>query len=592
LVSHGLVHSLDFPELVHRAYDAGARIFIEIGPRNTCSRRIGAILGAAPHETLAFDQQRGASARDSLARLLAALISQRVPVDLTAWLAMLPQTPANDARKRRVSLCGPSISEMVATKLRALPSLSSDEDFGHEPPVETRSPTVVLPIASSSRIGRGSAVGGALALWQHASRNRLHAHRSVLDQHLVRLRQRASPALQTREQKSVAPGVALYDEAAVMEFAEGRAARVFGKEYAAIDALPRRVRLPSPPFLAMSRVTALHAIPFRLEPCWIETEYDVPDPAWHGVDGYVPYMAADAQGVLFLLGYIGIDRHNQGQRMYRWLDAEMRFSGLALRAGQTVRYRIDIRSFVQHQETLLFFTDFSCRVDGDPFLEIRNCCAGFFSDEELSRGQGIRSGEMRRTASTAAGFQPLLRSEKESFSEEDLGRLQAGNAAACFGPNYGEMATGNPSLRLPPGPMRMIDRIRHAALPGLGGTRGEIVAEKDLDPGDWYLRTHFKDSPVFAGPCMMEGCFQLLQFYALYLGLAQRRAGLHFAPHGGIETKVRFRSQVPAEQSVFTIQMHVTTVSCEPCPAIVANFDLVHHGVTIGCIENLGIRLV
>jgi len=596
-IADGLVSSLDFPGLVHRAYDAGARLFIEIGPRNTCTRRIKAALGSTPHEAIAFDQKQGASARDNLARMLGALLSHRVPVNLDAWLSTLAVPQAVKTRWQRVSVCGSSISQTAAEKLKMLPNFGAAIENGSTPPSHKLGGFVhaIPPVKRSSPAHLTG--HGPLALLQQKSRNRIHSHQMLLDRQMAILRQRVA-ALgsvdcpeKSRCDTAALRGRALFNEAAVMEFAEGKISRVFGPEYALIDTLPRRVRLPSPPFLALSRVMALEAIPFSLEPCWIETEYDVPNPAWYGVDGNVPYMAADAQGVLFLLGYLGIDRHNQGKRSYRWLDAKIRFFGLPLRIGQTVRYRIDIRSFARHQDTLLFFTDFQCSVDGRRFLEIRDCCAGFFTDEELSHGQGITSKHVGQASRMSVATKPVLNCSKPTFGEADLKALQEGDHAACFGPEYAAAARENPSLRLPPGPMRMLDRIVFAAAPGVANPKPDVIAEKDLDPSDWYLRSHFKDSPVFAGPCMMEGCFQVLQFYALYLGLAHGRAGLQFAPYRGAETLVRFRSQVPAELSVFSIRMQLRAADLHPHRYLQADFDLVHHGVRIGRIENLGIYL-
>ena len=77
------IHSLDFPALVRRAYEDGARIFVELGPQASCTRMIDKILGAQPHVA------RSACARNqdetgTVLRLLARLIAERAPVDLGA----------------------------------------------------------------------------------------------------------------------------------------------------------------------------------------------------------------------------------------------------------------------------------------------------------------------------------------------------------------------------------------------------------------------------------------------------------------------------------------------------------------------------
>src|SRR6201999_2564485 len=118
----------------------------------------------------------------------------------------------------------------------------------------------------------------------------------------------------------VRPGV-VFDEADLLEFASGRVGNVFGGAFAEVDAFPARVRLPSPPYLFVSRVTRLEAETGRFEPSFIQTEYDVPDDAWYGVDGAVPPAVTIEAGQcdMLLISYLGIDLRTRGTRFYRLL---------------------------------------------------------------------------------------------------------------------------------------------------------------------------------------------------------------------------------------------------------------------------------
>ena len=91
---------------------------------------------------------------------------------------------------------------------------------------------------------------------------------------------------------------------------------------------------------------------------------------------------------------------------------------------------------------------------------------------------------------------------------------------------------------------------------------------------------------------MLEACQQLLQFYALFLRLPGAVSQARFAPFPAKETRVRFRSQVAAESSIFTIKMHVVDFGFVPRPYVLADFDLIHHEVAVGRIENFGVWLV
>jgi PfaB family protein len=73
---------VDFPRLVHQVYEDGARLFIELGSRKFCSNLIDRILHGKDHLTMAINV-KGTKDQASLVRILAQLVSHRVPVDLS-----------------------------------------------------------------------------------------------------------------------------------------------------------------------------------------------------------------------------------------------------------------------------------------------------------------------------------------------------------------------------------------------------------------------------------------------------------------------------------------------------------------------------
>ncbi|MDX2470243.1 MAG: beta-ketoacyl synthase N-terminal-like domain-containing protein [SAR324 cluster bacterium] len=51
------ITTLDFPKLVNNAYDGGSRIFLELGPRMSCSKWIDQILGSKEHLSIGVNQK-------------------------------------------------------------------------------------------------------------------------------------------------------------------------------------------------------------------------------------------------------------------------------------------------------------------------------------------------------------------------------------------------------------------------------------------------------------------------------------------------------------------------------------------------------
>jgi len=72
---------VDFPKLINKTWEDGARIYIETGPRQTCSLWISEIL--KEKESVAVPLNiKGTGDQPALTRALAQLVGHRVKVDL------------------------------------------------------------------------------------------------------------------------------------------------------------------------------------------------------------------------------------------------------------------------------------------------------------------------------------------------------------------------------------------------------------------------------------------------------------------------------------------------------------------------------
>ncbi len=76
-----LSEPLDFPKLVNQVYNDGARIFLETGSGNICSRWIDKTLENKPHTTISLNR-RGTDDHTTIVRAIAKLLSHRVPLNL------------------------------------------------------------------------------------------------------------------------------------------------------------------------------------------------------------------------------------------------------------------------------------------------------------------------------------------------------------------------------------------------------------------------------------------------------------------------------------------------------------------------------
>ncbi|GAA6619326.1 PfaB family protein [Scytonema sp. NUACC26] len=132
-LAKGLCQPLDFPRLVNRVYNDGAKIFIEAGSGNVCSRWIDKILENKEHITVPLNR-RGIDDHASIIRALGKLLSHQVAVDLSPLYSEI--TEASSQRKPTVKTLtlgqATSVEETSQEKLpqgnRIVASIVTDEN--------------------------------------------------------------------------------------------------------------------------------------------------------------------------------------------------------------------------------------------------------------------------------------------------------------------------------------------------------------------------------------------------------------------------------------------------------------------------------
>lgn len=601
-IAQSLATTIDFPRLVRAAYDRGYRYFIEVGPGSTCTRWINETLGADDHVAVTVDR-RGAGTSTVLSQALARLISHGLVVDLNTSTGPLVSPDAGPTDPIADPGMPPTMSATAADLITF-----EGEPFGHPPAFAPPAPEPRAAQPQPSRQPAASqtrARGYVRELREQlfaAHAMAMDAQRAMQGRHLARLERQVSggprrtagqPVRDTSRPK--APGT-IWDEEDVLEFTTGSAAAALGPAFAPVDGYARRVRLPEPPYLFVSRVTGLEAQTGRFESSSIRAEYDVPRDAWYTVDGQVPpavALEAAGQGKLLLLAYLGIDFRNQGRRVYRMIGGTFAFQGALPREGQTLRYDVSIDRFVWNGDTPLVFFHCEGRADGELFLEMKDACAGFFTEAELQAPIGVVTSDAqrgRRAEVVPSSFKPLAYTAKQSLGPADLELLAAGRVAEVFGAQY-EQDGCNPSLRLSGARLRMIDEV--TAIERCGGPwgLGRLTAVKHLNPDDWYFRCHFRGDPVLPGSLVGEGGVQLMQIFALYLGLHLCLPDASFQPVTGLESQAKVRGQIAPGCRSLTYEVEVTDVRLLPRPTVIADVVVYAGNRPVVSVHNYGMEL-
>jgi PfaB family protein len=573
-LTQGVCQPLEFPRLIDSAYQDGVRIFLELGTGGSCSRWIGETLDNQSHLALCINR-RGAGDLAGIVKMLAQLVSHKVDLDLSP-LYLSPEA----ATQFTNSTNNQNTSAIVST-----PSNQNTSAIVSNHPNQNTSATVSTQSKqNTSAIVSTQSKQNTSAIVSTQSKQNTSA--------IVSTRV-SSPSLPAIAQKSNA---CLYNEDDILEFIEGKVSQVFGKEYEEIDGYTRRVRMPSPPFLFVSRVTKLEGKLGDYKSGFIETEYDIPQDAWYAIDGQltVGICKEAGHGLLMLLSYLGTDFEDKGERSFRLLDLSSTFVFEQPENLKTLRCRVKITSSMKTEKSLLIFFQGEALIGDRVWMKLHDGCAGLFSDEELEQGQGIvisESQEKQRDQIQKQQFTPLLTCDKLTFESSDILSLTRGKISTCFGDKY-QQNTLNPSLRLPPEKLLMLDNVMMVdSQSGVAGL-GLAIGSKKVTPEDWYYSCHFRNDPTMPGNLMIEGGVQLVQFYCLYLGLQTQTSNARFQIIPGKTQAARFRGQVTPQTGTLIYQMEVLEIGLSPQPYVVANVDVIFGGKTIATIENIGVQLV
>ncbi|MEM9924468.1 MAG: PfaB family protein [Cyanobacteria bacterium P01_D01_bin.50] len=114
-IARGLCKQLDFPRLVNRVYNDGAKIFIETGAGSVCSRWIDKNLSDKEHMTISLNR-RGVDDHTSIIKALAKLVSHQVSLDLSPLYSSVEETSKKaKLNQKKVILGGNSFAESILT---------------------------------------------------------------------------------------------------------------------------------------------------------------------------------------------------------------------------------------------------------------------------------------------------------------------------------------------------------------------------------------------------------------------------------------------------------------------------------------------
>jgi 3-hydroxymyristoyl/3-hydroxydecanoyl-(acyl carrier protein) dehydratase/1-acyl-sn-glycerol-3-phosphate acyltransferase len=376
--------------------------------------------------------------------------------------------------------------------------------------------------------------------------------------------------------------------------ASGRISAVLGPQFAFQDDYRRQVRMPQPPLLLTDRVLAIEAEPLSMGVGSIQTETDVRWSSWFLHDGRMPpgLMIEAGQSDLLLISWLGVDRQNRGERVYRLLGSEITFHASPARPGETLFFDIEVERHARQGDVRLFFFRSECRVGSERRISVRNGQAGFFSDEELASSGGVLWDAETAVPREEAQDPPALATIRERFGPDEVRAFAEARVRDCFGEAYALAETHVRTPRIPAGDMQLFDEVTRLDPRGGPWGRGYMRAVRRISPDDWFFEGHFKDDPCMPGTLMFEGCYQAMAFYLAALGFTLPRDGWRFEPVPERPVHLRCRGQAIPGSRELAYEVFVEGVSAGPFPTLYAQVMCTIDGLKACHCAGIALQLV
>ncbi len=387
----------------------------------------------------------------------------------------------------------------------------------------------------------------------------------------------------------------LYDYAACREFANGKIANVFGPDFTEIDSFSKRVRLPANRLLLCHRVMKIEGESKSMGPGKMTTEHDVYADAWYLEDQVMPTSICieSGQGDLMLSAFLGSDFQTRGNAGYRLLDARVCFFRELPRAGEMVRYEIEIKRFFEQNGTLFFQFSFEAFIDDKPMMSMVDGCAGFFTETALNEGRGVKRSKMQEKGGhgkVSGNYTPFVPLRKESLSDMQIEALRRGDYVASFGAEFAGLPLEKPKS-LPGGDMKLVHRILEIDPNGGRYGIGKVIGEADMHPENWFLICHFIDDQVMPGTLMYECCLHTLRVFLMRSGWVGESGEQDFVPVPGIWSQLKCRGQVLATTKKATYEIEIKEIGYGPDAYVICDALMYADGKPIVDIIDMSLKI-
>lgn len=368
----------------------------------------------------------------------------------------------------------------------------------------------------------------------------------------------------------------IFDQKSLLACAYGKPSDAFGPMYQRFDGPQRVARLPSPPYLFISRIRQVQGAPGVMRAgARVIADYDIPSDAWYFDSNgcrsmpFAVLLEAALQPCGWLSSYVGSALSQVDELGFRNLDGEGELLAEVFADSGTLSTEVTLTDVSATGGMIIENFTVSCRLGEREVYRLKTVF-GFFPPAALANQAGLR-----RDADALA----LLQRTSNLLIE-----LHAA-PAGYFDPERPRLAKGM---------LLMLDRI-DGYWPGAGKAGlGQLRAVKDIDHSAWFFKAHFFQDPVQPGSLGLEAMLQALQFHMLHTGMDRGICQPRFEPIALARNhRWKYRGQVLPKHHTVHTTLEITEVGAdERGTYALADASLWVDGMRIYEMVGVGMRIV
>ncbi|MCP4294263.1 MAG: PfaB family protein, partial [Proteobacteria bacterium] len=613
LIAHNIAQlycqRVDFPKLINKTYQDGARIFLELGPQGSCSKNIKATLADKEHLAIGINR-KGVDDYTALILAIAQLKSHRVAIDLSH---LYPQEQVvTTPRKSLVDAVSPG-----GNNIYKIINQEIDADFINQLDVIPRKSSEVIPEITKNNT---SVVNGSLNSFEtfHHIMDQSHHHRKLvsktqnafLQARKVSMKQLSetlslrlslgvdnkgpsvpqNPVIFPQKSSLLKPVLKSvnmdrreveYTEDHIYEFALGSISKCFGDDFSVYDGRKSQ-RNPNGDLQLLSRV--IKATGKRKEfqkSSSMVGEYDIHRDSWffeqnsYPVVPYAVIMEIALQPCGFLGAYMGSPLiYPEVDLCFRNLDATANLLSYPDLRDKVVTCKAVLNSTSSSSETVIQQYEFQLLSDDKLFYEGKTTF-GYFTAEALGKQLGIDNGKQVKPW--------IFDNPNKDTIEIDLKSPSAIDRLYTPQPK-------SPFYYMKQGQLDLLDNVK---IIDNGGDyqKGYIYAEKEVDQKDWFFPFHFHEDPVMPGSLGVEAILQSMKIYALHSNLGKDFTSPCFGHHTG-QMIWKYRGQIVPANNKMSLDVHIKSIEREHQQTIIkGDANLWKDGLRIYTVKDAAITI-